>query len=273
MGLSRKIGQETPRLNEWGLQFRSGRQVQRALISFAAAGEIAGAKYCPDAPNRCVRITLTQEEASTLTRCSEERGGPFMMTPFLLAILCRHAAELLDRLKIPGNLLIPMSIDLRGRGGVERDECFFNQWGILPFLAPREIAASPEALLAELKGQLFEHTAQQLPQAYRAAARLARITPFSLLSAIVRRTGRTANGSFMFSFLSESSLKEPEFMGRRVLNLWHQPSMPPMTGCGIFLNSFQGNLNVLFSYREGCLPQAELRRFLNHVYADLKGTR
>ena len=192
-----------------------------------------------------------------------------MLTPFLLSLLCRSYALLLDELPVPGNILIPMSVDLRGRAGIARDAVFFNQWSLQPLLIPRELCANPEAVFAELKGQIFENMSEQLPQAFRAASRLGRIAPFPFLMSLVNKTKRTGCGTFMYSFLSESSLKSSEFCGHRILNLYHIPSMPPVTGAGVFMNSFGGALNVTLSYREDSLTPNAVRRFISSFVSAL----
>ena len=73
----------------------------------------------------------------------------------------------------------------------------------------------------------------------------------------------------MYSFLSESSLKSSEFCGHRILNLYHIPSMPPVTGAGVFMNSFGGALNVTLSYREDSLTPNAVRRFISSFVSAL----
>ena len=262
-------GLSSPKLNEWGCQFRSGRQVQRKMISFAAAGEIAGTQSDGVSANRYTLLSFSREKTEALTRFSEKTSGPFMLTPYLLSRICRSYALLLDELLVPGNILIPMSVDLRGRAGIARGAVFFNQWSLQPLMVPRELCMNPDAVFAELKGQIFENMSEQLPQAFRAASRLGRIASFPFLMAVVNKTKRTGCGTFMYSFLSESSLKSDEFCGHRILNLYHIPSMPPVTGAGIFMNSFGGALNVTLSYREDSLTPNAVRRFISSFVSAL----
>ena len=149
---------------------------------------------------------------------------------------------------------------------IPRDAVFFNQWSLQPLLVPRELCADPDAVFAELKGQIFEQMEQQLPQAYRAAARLTRIAPYPFLLSIIHRTKRTAEGTFMYSFLPETSLSGNSICGCRIENLYHVPAMPPMTGVGIFMNSFRGMLNLTLSRREGIPGEHDLRRFHQSLY-------
>ncbi len=267
--LAGEIGLSSPKLNEWGHQFRCGRQVQRKMISFAAAGEIAGTQSDGISANRYALLSFSREKTGMITLCSDEKAGPFQLTPFLLSLLCRSYARLLDDLPVPGNILIPMSVDLRGRAGIARNAVFFNQWSLQPLLVPRELCGNPEAVFAELKGQIFENMSEQLPQAFRAASRLGRIAPFPLLISIVNKTRRTACGTFMYSFLPESSLRSNDFCGHRILNLYHIPTMPPVTGAGVFMNSFGGALNVTLSYREDSLTSNAVRSFISSFISSL----
>ena len=51
--------------------------------------------------------------------------------------------------------------------------------------------------------------------------------------------------------------------------MYHIPSMPPVTGAGVFMNSFGGALNVTLSYREDSLTPNAVRRFISSFVSAL----
>ena len=75
----------------------------------------------------------------------------------------------------------------------------------------------------------------------------------------------------MFSFISGSSLSEGKFAGRKLTNLYHLPSMPPVTGLGVFFNMFDNRLNAVVSYRSGVFPEADVERFAGSLEQELRG--
>ena len=88
---------------------------------------------------------------------------------------------------------------------------------------------------------------------------------------IIRRLGPSVSGSFMFSFISGSSLSEARFAGRKLSNLYHLPSMPPIAGLGVFFNMFDNRLNAVVSYRSGVFPEADVDRFARKLEKELRG--
>ncbi len=263
------VGSSSPRLNEWKRQFTAGKTVQRRMIAAARAGAIAGTPTAEQARNRFALLRFNEEETARIQAESDRTAGPFLLTCHLLAKAAKCHAQLLDRNGINGNLLIPMSVDRRGTDRIPRERIFLNNWSFLPLLLNREKIRNPEEGASEVRRELFDCTEMRIADSYRAAARLMRIAPFSLLDRIFRRIGPSAHGTLMFSFLSTCALDGTDFLGCPVENLYHLPSMPPMTGIGIFFNAYQNKLNLTLSWREGIFPEPETERLireLSHEY-------
>ena len=129
----------------------------------------------------------------------------------------------------------------------------------------------PVRTVEETRRQIFTGTGERIALAYRAASRLTRIAPPFLLMKIIRRLGPSVSGSFMFSFISGSSLSEARFAGRKLSNLYHLPSMPPIAGLGVFFNMFDNRLNAVVSYRSGVFPEADVDRFARKLEKELRG--
>jgi len=262
-------GLPSPKLDEWDRQFSCGKQVQRRLIAIHREGKTIshGAAAASAAAFRI--IPLSETETETLRARSDREAGPFMLTPYLLALTSAAYREQLAKDE-PGNILIPMSIDMRGQDEIPSDAIFFNQWSILPIQIPAETPEEPEKRIAEIRKQIFVSTGERIALAYRAASRLTRIAPPPILLRIVKKMGNSACGTFMFSFLSGTSLEQKTLAGETISNLTHLPSMPPMTGLGVFYNMFNDHLNAVISYRAGVFSEAALERFTTELERKLK---
>lgn len=263
-------GYSHPLLNEWKKQFAGGKIVQHYGNTTLSEGTFAALPGESVQRNRFHRIFLSREEYKNLTDSAERALGPFMLTPFLLGgILCRFNA-LLERLGVAGeNLLIPMSVDMRNTRDVPANPYFFNQWSMMPVKVARREFGTFRTGISALRTQIFRVIAQKLPHAYRVASRLMRLLPFPLFDRMFRKKGTASTGSMMFSYL-DSALSSPRTLcGHPVRNLYHMPVMPPLNALGLFVNSFDGKLNVIVSFREGNLPDKEWNLFLSELEKDL----
>ncbi len=270
--LEQQIGLNSPKLDEWEKQFACGRQVQNRLISLNNAGKPAGRGACETSASAYRVISLTEEETDAFRRRSDSEAGPFMITPFLLALTALHYNKMLSCYNTEDNsILIPMSIDMRGQDDIPSDAVFFNQWSMLSISLKRSAMNELSSVINEARRQIFTGTGERIALAFRAASRLTRIAPPALLLKIVRKMGTAASGTFMFSFVSGSSLSDGKFAGRKLSNLYHLPSMPPITGLGVFFNMFGNRLNAVISYRSGVFPEADIERFAKELEKELKG--
>ena len=77
----------------------------------------------------------------------------------------------------------------------------------------------------------------------------------------------------MFSFLPETSLEQNTAAGAKIENLVHLPSMPPITGLGIFFNLFNNRLNAVISGRKEVFDEDKLERFCTALEQNLRGIK
>ena len=264
-------GLASPMLNEWEKQFSCGRQIQRRLLDIQKEGPTVVRHACDTAASAYRVIALTEEETDSLRQRSDRDAGPFMLTPYLLALTAEGYDKLMPRHAENELFLIPMSIDMRGQDSIPRDAVFFNQWSMLPLSIRRSLLADPAESIPEIRKQIFIRTGERTALAYRAASRLMRIAPPPLLLKIVRKMGNSTTGTFMFSFISGTSLEHDKFAGRTITNLYHLPAMPPMTGLGVFFNAFNNRLNAVISYRSGLFPESDIEHFAAELEKALKG--
>lgn len=262
-------GLDSPKLNEWGHQFSCGRQVQNLLLSIHRAGRIITHPADPSSEAFFRIIALSEQETEQLLARSDREAGPFMMTPYLLSLTAAEYRNTLAENE-PGNILVPMSVNMRGQDGIPPGVMLFNQWSLLPLLIRESAFENREKLIAEIRRNIFVSTGERTASAFRTAARLSRIAPPALLHRIVGKIGPACSGTFMFSFLPETSLEQNTAAGEKIENLVHLPSMPPITGLGVFFNLFNGRLNAVISGRKGNFEDAAMERFLSSLEEKLK---
>ena len=263
-------GYPHPLLNEWGKQFRGGRIVQRYANTVLTEGTAAAPPCRNPGRNRFHRIFLSPEQSSELTASAERLFGPYMLTPFLLAlILCRYNL-LLERMGIAGDsLMVPMTVDMRNIPDVPANPYFFNQWSFLPVMTARRDCGDFRTCVAALRARIFRAVGARLPHAYRTATRLTRLVPFPMMDRALRKRGSASTGSLMFSYLDSELASPGTLFGHPVRNLYHMPVMPTVNPMGVFVNSCKGRLNLIVSFREGILPEEEWNRFFSGLEEDL----
>lgn len=265
-------GLASPMLNEWEKQFSCGRQVQHRLQEIQKNGPTVSRQARDTAASAYRVISLTEAESDDLRRRADRDAGPFMLTPYLLSLTAKEYNRLIPEGKEEELFLIPMSIDMRGQDSIPQDALFFNQWSLLPISIRRSLLADPAQSIPEIRKQIFVCTGERTALAYRAATRLMRIAPPALLLKIVRKMGNSTTGTFMFSFVSGTSLERSKFAGQTIDNLYHLPEMPPMTGLGVFFNMFSNRLNAVISCRSRVFPESEIEHFSTELEKALKGT-
>ena len=195
-----------------------------------------------------------------------------MMTPFLLALTASEYRNILAENE-SGNILVPMSVNMRGQEEIPAGTMLFNQWSMLPLLIREESFENGKKLIAELRKNIFVSTGERIAAAYRTASRLSRIAPPWILHRIVAKIGPVCSGTFMFSFLPETSLEQNTAAGAKIENLVHLPSMPPITGLGVFFNLFNNRLNAVISGRKEVFDEDKLERFCTALEQNLRGIK
>ena len=265
-------GLDSPNLNQWKKQFSCGRQIQNLLLAIHRAGKIISHPAPPHSEAFFRIISLTEQETENILARSDREAGPFMMTPFLLALTASEYRNILAENE-SGNILVPMSVNMRGQEEIPAGTMLFNQWSMLPLLIREESFENGKKLIAELRKNIFVSTGERIAAAYRTASRLSRIIPPWILHRIVAKIGPVCSGTFMFSFLPETSLEQNTAAGAKIENLVHLPSMPPITGLGIFFNLFNNRLNAVISGRKEVFDEDKLERFCTALEQNLRGIK
>ncbi|OGV43613.1 MAG: hypothetical protein A2X48_16520 [Lentisphaerae bacterium GWF2_49_21] len=254
-----------PELNNWTKQFQAGKIVHRKRLAILEKYKIAAlpSGHLTAMPARFRIIQLDSASSADIQKKSEREAGPFMFGIYLASIVCLCFDHFLNLRSSKGDMLLPMSVDLRGFG-VPSNTVFFNQWSFSPLIAERDEHRELADWIVKLKMQMMSNAAEKIPQSLRTASLLSRILPLPIMSLFAKNIfGQTA-GSIMFSFVSGSSLP-PAFIGTPLLNMYHLPLMPPHPGIGVFFNSFENRINAVISYRKGILSEDEIDEFTHSI--------
>lgn len=253
-----------PHLSHWGEKFAAGRNVNRAIRS------------CADVRPACLPIPsgrpgfqyhfeiLDAAQSQRLTETAFALGGYLVKMPYLLAL----AVQAVDRLfaargHTPEHYLIPVSIDRRS-ARADSQSLFFNHISFLHFLISRHDLQSTETLVQSVTRQMYEQTKARLPGAFEQTLLLTRILPVGILATFSQRLFSGNFGTFAFSYLGETGCRARQFLGQRILNLIHTPRVSTPPGLGVFVNEFDGRINVTAASLENLLTPGETASLARH---------
>lgn len=246
-----------PYLSNWAEKFASGRNVNRALRSCAAARPAI--LSFPEGIHSFQHQfqMLDKNQTGLLTDRAYTIGGYLVMMPYLLAL----GVQAVDRIfagrgQSPEHYLVPVSIDRRSVGA-DSQSLFFNHISFLYFLLPRRDIDSMESLVQSISRQMYEQTKAGLPGDFEQTMLLMRILPAGLLASFSKRLFAGNIGTFAFSFLGETAFRKSEFLGHHIENIFHAPRVSAPPGLGIFLNEYAGRINVSASSVSGLLTEGE----------------
>ncbi len=258
-------GLPSPDLHRWADKFQAGKIVHRKRLEILEQHKIAAlpSEQMTDMSAKFRIIKLDDAASADIQKKSDREAGPFMLGIYLASIVCHSFNQFLNVRKINGDIMLPMSVDLRGFG-VPQNTVFFNQWSFSPLIAERDERRELSDWIGKLKKQVMANAAAKIPQSLHTASMLSRIVPLPILSFFSKNMFGGTAGSIMFSFMSGSSLSQA-FFETPLLNMYHLPLMPPHPGIGVFFNRFEDRINAVVSYRQGILSEDEIDKFTSSI--------
>jgi hypothetical protein len=162
---------------------------------------------------------------------------------------------------------LPIAVDLRPKG--EPGPTLGN---MLAFHFARFNAsdtADLPALAGALRAQMADAVRQGQIEANEAAMTFLTYRPL----AMIRRAVRWFSGGDTFSFncadVSEFPAALPRCFGRRVVNAYHVPAVPPRPGIGVFFNRCAGRNNLVVAWIDGVLNEDEVTRIVEIVRTEM----
>ena len=162
--------------------------------------------------------------------------------------------------------LLPVAVDLRPKG--ELGPTFGN---VLAFhfarFKPSDAADVPR-LAAVLRGQMADALRTGQIEANDVAMDFLQYRPL----AFVRRALRWTGGE-IFSFNCADVTDFPPALdrcfGRRVVNAYHVPAVPPRPGIGVFFNRCAGRTNLVVAWIDGVVTDEDVTRIVETVREEM----
>jgi hypothetical protein len=181
-----------------------------------------------------------------------------------LAVVGRAIADLAQRRGLPDvPFLLPISVDLRRAG--DPGPIFGNQLAFhFARFRPSETADVP-ALARALRAQLADALRDGQIEANRVAMDFLQYRP---LSRMLRALPWTAGGeTFSFNCADIGDFAPPldRLLGCGVVNAYHIPAVLPRPGIGVFFNRCAARHNLVVSWVERSVTEAEAARVVDVV--------
>jgi hypothetical protein len=181
-----------------------------------------------------------------------------------LAVVGKAMAELWRQRDLPDvPFLLPISVDLRPKG--EPGATFGNQLAFhFARFRPADAADVP-ALARALRQQLTEAVRDGQIEANRVAMEFLHYRPLSTMLRVMPWTESGELFSFNCADLGDWSSSLQPCFGRRVVNAYHVPVVPPRPGLGVFFNRCRSRNNLVVSWSEGVVSDDEAGRIIEVV--------
>jgi len=181
-----------------------------------------------------------------------------------LALVGRTMADLWRRRGLPDlPFLVPVSVDLRPKG--EPGATFGN---VLAFhfarFKPSE-TTDMATLTRTLRDQMTDALRDGQIDASAVAMEFLKYRPLSLMLRDLPGTATRETFSFNFADLGDVPPALDKLFGRRVVNAYHAPSVLPRPGVGVFFNRCGIKNNLVVSWVEGAMNEAEVTRIVEGV--------
>ncbi len=217
------------------------------------------------------RARFRQESFLGPDSAASERRATREMS-WRLALVGKAMAELWHRRGLPDvPFLLPISVDLRPKG--DPGPTFGN---LLAFhfarFRPSDTGDVP-GLARALRRQMADAVRDGQIEANAAGMEFLQYCP---LSTMLRVLPWTAGGE-LFSFNCADLADWPPTLercfGRRVINAYHVPVVPPRPGIGVFFNRCMRRNNLVVSWIEGVVNDDDVTRIIDVVRDGMGWTR
>lgn len=214
--------------------------------------------------------TLDAERTARVEARAAERAG--FVTPalfYLAASIRAHDAVFRGRGLDPGSYVLPLPVNLRGRG--TEGVIFRTRVSMMWFQVLPEQVGDLDGLVDELKRQRREMIRSGMIENGVAAMDFARYAPSRIYSAMARRTFGGELCSFFFAFTGPFLAELDRFFGAPILNGFHAAPVPASPGSAAIMSVRHGRLNTTHVHQQGLFRGDELSLFRERLFADLLG--
>jgi len=208
---------------------------------------------------RTWRLTLDDLQSQAVSAAMRADGAAMNPSGWLLG----HCVQLLhglaeDRGCPPQGYLVPVAMGLRRKGDHRPD--LANRMGFLFVHLRADELASVAGMAKRVRRQTMEQLGSDIPSTMADAMYFARRLPPAWVGRAMNTAIKGSFASFYFGYTGEVTPALDTFLGHRVQNLLHFPTLPAPPGLACIFNRFQGRLNACLSWQDGMLSDPELAR-------------
>ena len=184
-----------------------------------------------------------------------------------LAVVGRAMRGLWDRQGVPDvPFLLPIAVDLRPKGDV--GPTFGNMLAFhFARFKPSDTGDVPR-LASMLRTQMAEAMRDGQIEANAAAMDFLQYRPLTFVRRALRRTGGQTF-SFNCADVTDFPATLDRCFGRRVVNAYHIPAVPPRPGIGVFFNRCAGRSNLVVAWIDGVLTEDDVTRVEHTVREEM----
>jgi hypothetical protein len=185
-----------------------------------------------------------------------------------LAVVGKALREVWARRGLPDvPVLLPIAVDLRPKG--EPGPTFGNMLAFHFARFQSSDTADISRLASALRSQMADAIRQGQIEANEVAMTFLQYRPLPM----IRRAVRWISGGDTFSFncadVTEFPVALARCFGRRVVNAYHVPAVPPRPGIGVFFNRCAGRNNLVVAWIDGVLSEDDVSRIVEIVREEM----
>jgi len=254
---------EPAHLCDWKRKFEAGTQLVRMLREFAKTPPLVLPRPSP-LKGRSFKFSVMEfngQEAKAINDRACRESGFLMFLPYALA----SAVQVLDaafhaRGAKGQDYIVSVSVDMR-TPDTAAARLFFNNVSFLFFRVSSAIAGNRKQVMETVRTQMYEQIKSGFPRALHESSMVMRILPASVLSRLLLWPLNGEFASLGLTCVGKGGDRPSKFMDADVVNLFHMPLVPVPPGIGFFVNQFGDRMNVVLSYVDGMLSDADVQQF------------
>jgi hypothetical protein len=164
-------------------------------------------------------------------------------------------------------VLLPIAVDLRPKG--EPGPTFGNMLAFHFARFQSADTADIPRLASVLRGQMADAVRQGQVEANEVAMTFLQYRPMWMIRRAVR--GISGGDAFSFNCADVGDLPAPltRCFGRRVVNAYHVPAVPPRPGIGVFFNRCADRNNLVVAWIDGVVSEEDVTRIVERVREEM----
>ena len=185
-----------------------------------------------------------------------------------LAVVGKAMRRLWEERNVPDvPFLLPVAVDLRPKGDL--GPTFGNMLAFHFARFKPSDAADVSQLASTLREQMADAVRDGQIENNDVAMDFLQYRPLAFVRRALRRTGGETF-SFNCADVADFPAAIDRCFGRRVVNAYHVPAVPPRPGIGVFFNRCSSRSNVVVVWIEGVVTEDDVTRIVGTVREEMK---